>query len=1097
MTEESIFVAALEQRDSALRQAFLDEVCGGDTALRRRVEALLGFHEGGNPFLQKPIVEQLGGCLAEDLARKQTDDTPSDPVAAGHTEVLHFLEPSRRPGSLGRLKHYEILEVLGQGGFGTVLKAFDERLHRVIAIKVLTPHLAGNTAACQRFLREARAAAAVRHDNVIDIHAVEDEPVPYLVMGFIDGPTLQQKMDRIGQMPAREVLRIGAQIAAGLAAAHQQGLVHRDVKPSNILLENGVERVKLTDFGLARATDDTSLTQSGIVAGTPQYMSPEQAMGEQVDQRSDLFSLGSVLYAMCTGHLPFHAGSSLALLKRVCEDTPRPVHELNSDIPLCLADDIARLHAKQPGARFQSAAEIRDRLMGSLAELQERGTASARIASGVKTGKETRTQAELPQGKNFPRIFRSPRFLVSFSAIVLVGMLVGYLVMNQPRGTPNDGNAAGAPPPATPSTPTYAADKLRQKEIFPALLPELDRSVGDAPVELIAILGKGPFLHKEHGPNTEVQCLAYSPDGKTVVSANARFDPVTSSFSSWEVKLWDAETGKPLRNIGHHESAVHGLAFSPDGRRVVTGCRDGTVKVWDMQTGNELLNLNGSAANIRGVAYSPDGKWIAACSDRATDRVLLWNAVSGEKKLAFNQYTSGVLHVAFSPDSSLLAGAGDVGDGSVRVWETDSGKEICRLICNSETSRSVAFSHDNKRIVTVGHSFVGQVWDIARQQVVFDLKGHTGTVLDVACSADGAHIATASLDGTARLWNAANGDAIRTFSGQPRTASCVAFRPDCKALACGDGHGQVNIWETSTGKQLLPPAHNGQVHAVAITPDGKLLASAGRDATLRVWDLATGDLRHLLTGHGNGVHSVAISPDSTLIASGGEDNTVRFWNPVTGAEAHPPLATASPVRQVAFAPQGALLATAESNGTVTLWQIPGGKVLHSFPNSPLCWCVAFHPKSAILAAGFSDGAIHLWDISKGIPMATLRGHTAAVRGVAFHPNGETLASTADVADPKIRLWNVAMRKEKTSLKGHSGPVLTPVWRADGEVLASCGGIDGTVRLWDMKASRPSAITLALFPGGAHFLHDIALTPEGRYLASANADGTIFVLKLTD
>src|SRR5947208_8775687 len=215
---------------------------------------------------------------------------------------------------------------------GVVFRAFDEKLHRVVAIKALTPQLATSSAARQRFAREARAAAAVTQDNVIDIHTVEDAgPVPYLVMQFIDGPTLQKKLDRTGELSLKEILRIGLQIAEGLAAAHRQGLVHRDVKPANILLENGVERVKITDFGLARAADDVSLTQSGVVAGTPQYMSPEQSLGEPQDHRTDLFSLGSVLYAMCTGHPPFRAGTALAVLKRVAEDTPRPVREVNPE----------------------------------------------------------------------------------------------------------------------------------------------------------------------------------------------------------------------------------------------------------------------------------------------------------------------------------------------------------------------------------------------------------------------------------------------------------------------------------------------------------------------------------------------------------------------------------------------------------------------------------------------------------------------------------------------------------------------------------------------------------------------------------------------
>jgi len=284
---------------------------------------------------------------------------------------LEFLTASETPGSLGRLGHYEVTDVLGSGGFGVVLKAFDPALGRVVAIKVLAPQLATSAAARSRFAREARAAAAVVHDHVVAIHAVDSwNGVHYLVMPYIAGCSLQERVDRDGPLDVKEVLRIGIQTAQGLAAAHVQGLVHRDVKPSNILLENGVERVKLTDFGLARAVDDASLTQSGVVAGTPQYMSPEQARGEVVDHRSDLFSLGSVLYFMCVGHPPYRANSTPAVLRRVCDERPRPLPEVNPDVPDWLAEFVERLHAKDPAGRVQSATEAASMMARYLAAIQ-------------------------------------------------------------------------------------------------------------------------------------------------------------------------------------------------------------------------------------------------------------------------------------------------------------------------------------------------------------------------------------------------------------------------------------------------------------------------------------------------------------------------------------------------------------------------------------------------------------------------------------------------------------------------------------------------------------------------------------------------------
>jgi serine/threonine-protein kinase len=286
--------------------------------------------------------------------------------------TLDFLAPSDWPDSMGRLGPYEVKGILGRGGMGVVLKAFDLALNRNVAIKVLLAPLAAHGAARRRFLREARAAAAVVHEHVVSVHAVDEaHGLPYLVMEYVPGRSLQERLDREGPLSLTEVLRIGMQTAAGLAAAHAQGLVHRDVKPANILLENGVERVRLTDFGLARAVADAALTQSGVVAGTPQFMAPEQARAEALDHRADLFSLGSTLYAMCTGHAPFRAESAVAVLRRVSDDTPRPVRELNPDVPAWLAAIIARLHAKDPAQRYQSATEVADLLGRCLAHVQQ------------------------------------------------------------------------------------------------------------------------------------------------------------------------------------------------------------------------------------------------------------------------------------------------------------------------------------------------------------------------------------------------------------------------------------------------------------------------------------------------------------------------------------------------------------------------------------------------------------------------------------------------------------------------------------------------------------------------------------------------------
>jgi serine/threonine protein kinase len=366
----------------------------------------LSRHVESCPDCQRTL-DELARSSWDDKARHMKAETPPGPalqhvmhqalrqeteaeVASGNAKPaddLAFLLPSSDPKHLGRLGHYEVLDVVGRGGMGIVLKAFDERLHRVVAIKALLPEFAASATARQRFVREARAVAAISHDHVVTIHAVEESHrPPYFVMQYVEGVSLEQKLEARGALGVKEILRIGMQAASGLAAAHKHGLIHRDVKPANILLENGVERVKLTDFGLARTVDDASITQSGVIAGTPMYMAPEQAAGEAVDHRADLFSLGSVLYAMCTGRPPFRATGSMAVLRRVIDDTPTPIRDVNPEIPDWLCRIIAKLHAKKPDERFQSAKDVAELLEQHLADLQQPGRISVPAPSLAAPG---------------------------------------------------------------------------------------------------------------------------------------------------------------------------------------------------------------------------------------------------------------------------------------------------------------------------------------------------------------------------------------------------------------------------------------------------------------------------------------------------------------------------------------------------------------------------------------------------------------------------------------------------------------------------------------------------------------------------------------
>jgi serine/threonine protein kinase len=362
MRERILFLQAIKITDPAERRAFLEGACRGDGQLLERIESLVA----------------LSGSLGQFLDPAQKND-PSNETREwenpANTPDLSFLSPTTRTEILGLLAHYEIREVIGQGAFGIVLGGWDTKLERDVAIKVLMPHLAKTSPPRKRFLREARAGAAIRHPNVIQVFAVEEEPIPYIVMERVRGRTLQECIDDEGPLDCSQILPIAVQLTQALSASHATGLIHRDVKPTNVLIESGRNpRAVLTDFGLARTVDDASLTQSGFVAGTPMYMSPEQSQGQTLDARSDQFSLGSVLYLMITGRPPFRASSVLGVMRRVAEANPRVISEINPDAPAWFCALIERMMQKNPQDRFASLDSVAAVIQDAQREWIERGT---------------------------------------------------------------------------------------------------------------------------------------------------------------------------------------------------------------------------------------------------------------------------------------------------------------------------------------------------------------------------------------------------------------------------------------------------------------------------------------------------------------------------------------------------------------------------------------------------------------------------------------------------------------------------------------------------------------------------------------------------
>jgi serine/threonine protein kinase len=750
LDNEAIFHAARDIADPDHRRAYVRQACGGDETRIAHVAALLAAADAPDSLLDQPLPERLAAALAKPEGGAETQGEPPDPDAGG--EVLSFLTPSDKPGVLGRLGHYDILEVIGKGGMGVVLRAFDEKLHRVVAIKVMAAQLATSASARKRFTREAQAAAAVSHDHVVTIHAVEEaNGLPYLVMQYVSGMSVQQRLERDGPLQLAEIVRIGMQTAAGLAAAHAQGLVHRDIKPANILLENGIERVKITDFGLARAAADASLTQSGVVAGTPQYMSPEQARGERPDERSDLFSLGSVLYALSTGRPPFRASDSMAVLKRVCEETPRPIRETNADIPDWLVALIDRLHAKNPADRYQTAAEVATLLSGYLAHLQHPSVVPLPVGPSKKQPKQHRRRWAIA----FAMLIC---LVIGFSLLEATGVtrlratVIGVFTPDgQDAGTTNGG---GKPGNGGVEGLDFKVGEVRKHNwagrrayfagfspdgryyVATGEIPQLPPGAGPCTVRVWE-LASGKLVLEVLGN----EFALFTPDSKRLIAAGP----------DKQIHVWDLAARKQIAQFGEHPDWLRLSSLSADGKQLLTGCYDGIVRLWDVAEGKEIARLE--SEDKLGYPYlCPDGKQ-AITLDHPTNIIRLWDLAERKEIRRWQQPDPVYPFMAFLPGGQRFA---TYGPDTVYFWDMASEKETQSLRLVGKMV-GLGFSPDGSRaLYAVASDPLMRLVELpgGKELATFEMsKESVGSWIGlIAFSRDGRFAVAAHLTGVVHLW---------------------------------------------------------------------------------------------------------------------------------------------------------------------------------------------------------------------------------------------------------------------------------------------------------------------------------------------------------
>jgi WD40 repeat protein len=1048
----------------------------------------------GDPILD--LLIPLAGQIAEHaeplepFLRELQDNPPpeversTEPGDNRQPTEFHFLDPPTERGLLGRIDSYHIEELLGCGGFGFVFKAYYEELRCHVALKVLKPEQAASASDRDQFLGDAQKARAVRDDHVVTIHNVGNTRalhLPYFVMEYLDGGSLSDRLKQQGPLKPQETAEFVRQAALGLAAVHARGLIHRDIKPSNIMLEKGSGRAKITDFGLARWDEVSAetLTQSGGIVGTLPYISPELVRSSsKIDKRSDVYSLGVVLYELLTGERPFR-GQPHMILQQVVHDEPRAPRRLNDAIPYDLETIALVCLAKEPIRRYQSAGEV----AADIQRWQERKPIKGRrTGAAERLWLWCRRKPGLAMAAGLAAMFLIATTAIAVGWAVHASRLAGavqtalaenHLDRGLTEGERGDVGLGMLWMVRGLETVPSGANKLAQttrtnlagwrQQLFAltdcqtlpgkvlGFCPD-GHSVWTVEGKTVSLwdLNRGQFVGHRLAHPGPVTILAVSPDGKMVATG----------CSDGTVRLWDAATGQVRRELPGGNT-VCALAFIPHDCTVLVGRLKGkgpqentSFQLWETATGQQLGQAFHQSGPVTGVALSPDGRTLLTIPHLGKT-VSRWEMPTGGPLGAMVPQPGVINAVAYSPDGRFILTGGE--DRAARLWDAASGG-LLAVLHHREPVWAVAFGLDGRTLLTASPGDAIRVWQGAASPEPLQKLHLTGPVRALAVSPDGTRVVTGSDDRVVRLWKVVGERlSLERELWHPSPLASASFSPNGELLATSTYQNNAALlWEVTTGRRIAELPHTRPVWRMVFSPNSKRVATASTDWTAQLWDTTSGQpVIYQPLRHNRAVVALAFSPDGRMVMTGSEDGTAQLWNAATGLPHGPPLRHDLTVLAVSFSPDGRLVLTGSEDGTAQLWDAATGA-----PRGPALehgyavWAVAFSPDDRTILTGSLDHTARFWDIATYEPRGPPLRHAGPIWSVAFSPDGRWVVTASD--DATARMWDVGTGRALGPPLPHGEVVYHAAIAPDKRWVVTAGK-DGIVRLWPTPAPLEAAV----------------------------------------